>query len=82
LTLIRTLFLIDICRQGEASQIATAARLRQKNAIIVKKIFEENKFCAECEKPDPDWLSLNLGCLICIDCSGVHRFLFSTYIYI
>eukprot|EP00596_Hydrurales_sp_CCMP1899_P000219 CAMPEP_0119036974 /NCGR_PEP_ID=MMETSP1177-20130426/5034_1 /TAXON_ID=2985 /ORGANISM="Ochromonas sp, Strain CCMP1899" /LENGTH=1026 /DNA_ID=CAMNT_0006997571 /DNA_START=226 /DNA_END=3306 /DNA_ORIENTATION=+ len=60
-------------RQGEASQVATAAKIRQKNTIIVKKIFEENKFCAECDKLDPDWLSLNLGCLICIDCSGVHR---------
>ena len=23
--------------------------------------------------PDPDWASINLGVLICIECSGVHR---------
>ena len=23
--------------------------------------------------PDPDWASLNLGVLICIECSGIHR---------
>lgn len=23
--------------------------------------------------PDPDWASLNLGALICIECSGIHR---------
>ena len=22
---------------------------------------------------DPDWASLNLGSLICIECSGIHR---------
>lgn len=23
--------------------------------------------------PDPDWASLNLGALMCIECSGIHR---------
>ena len=23
--------------------------------------------------PDPDWTSLNLGALVCIECSGIHR---------
>lgn len=23
--------------------------------------------------PDPTWASLNLGALICIECSGIHR---------
>ncbi|KAJ3682307.1 hypothetical protein LUZ60_014880 [Juncus effusus] len=32
-----------------------------------------NKTCAECGAPDPDWASLNLGILICIECSGAHR---------
>ncbi|KAI3694097.1 hypothetical protein L1987_77057 [Smallanthus sonchifolius] len=32
-----------------------------------------NDLCAECSVPDPDWASLNLGILICIECSGVHR---------
>lgn len=29
--------------------------------------------CADCGSPDPDWASLNLGILLCIECSGVHR---------
>ena len=29
--------------------------------------------CVECGAAKPTWASLNLGCLICIDCSGIHR---------
>ncbi|CAH1241529.1 AGAP1 [Branchiostoma lanceolatum] len=32
-----------------------------------------NAFCVDCEAPNPDWASLNLGALMCIKCSGVHR---------
>lgn len=32
-----------------------------------------NDLCAECSAPDPDWASLNLAILLCIECSGVHR---------
>lgn len=32
-----------------------------------------NDKCADCGAHEPDWASLNLGVLICIECSGVHR---------
>lgn len=32
-----------------------------------------NKSCADCHMPNPTWASLNLGILICIECSGIHR---------
>ncbi|XP_060801734.1 centaurin-gamma-1A isoform X2 [Amyelois transitella] len=32
-----------------------------------------NDKCCDCEAQDPDWASLNLGVLICIECSGIHR---------
>ncbi|XP_050275818.1 ADP-ribosylation factor GTPase-activating protein AGD4-like isoform X3 [Quercus robur] len=32
-----------------------------------------NDICAECSTSEPDWASLNLGILLCIECSGVHR---------
>jgi len=40
---------------------------------LVKMVFEKNDTCADCGKPDPDWVSLNLGILVCLECSGVHR---------
>ncbi|KII71137.1 Arf-GAP with SH3 domain, ANK repeat and PH domain-containing protein 2 [Thelohanellus kitauei] len=32
-----------------------------------------NNFCADCYAPNPEWFSHNLGILICINCSGIHR---------
>jgi len=32
-----------------------------------------NGACADCGMPRPDWASLNLGVLLCIQCSGIHR---------
>lgn len=32
-----------------------------------------NSACADCGMPRPDWASLNLGVLLCIQCSGIHR---------
>uniref|UniRef100_A0A8C3TJV0 Arf-GAP with GTPase, ANK repeat and PH domain-containing protein 3 n=1 Tax=Catharus ustulatus TaxID=91951 RepID=A0A8C3TJV0_CATUS len=32
-----------------------------------------NSFCVDCDAPNPDWASLNLGALMCIECSGIHR---------
>ncbi|KAK4054237.1 ARF GAP with effector function(s) [Microbotryomycetes sp. JL201] len=33
----------------------------------------ENKVCADCKRNDPRWASTNLGCFMCIRCSGIHR---------
>lgn len=32
-----------------------------------------NRCCADCDKPDPDWASVNNGIMLCIECCGVHR---------
>lgn len=43
------------------------------NVSKILRSIPGNDACAECGAPDPDWASLNLGILMCIECSGVHR---------
>ncbi|KAG1944311.1 arf-GAP with GTPase, ANK repeat and PH domain-containing protein [Pimephales promelas] len=47
----------------------------QSDALTIQSIrnVRGNSFCADCDAPNPDWASLNLGALICIECSGMHR---------
>ncbi|XP_027191263.1 ADP-ribosylation factor GTPase-activating protein AGD1 isoform X3 [Cicer arietinum] len=47
--------------------------MKNENPIDVLRKVSGNDKCADCGKPEPDWASLNLGILICIECSGVHR---------
>ncbi|CAL2032176.1 unnamed protein product [Caenorhabditis brenneri] len=32
-----------------------------------------NEVCADCGSPAPKWVSINLGVVLCIECSGAHR---------
>ncbi|XP_078022010.1 arf-GAP with GTPase, ANK repeat and PH domain-containing protein 1 isoform X5 [Epinephelus lanceolatus] len=47
----------------------------QTEAMALQSIrsIRGNSRCADCEAQNPDWASLNLGALICIECSGIHR---------
>ncbi|GAB2289346.1 hypothetical protein Dimus_023651 [Dionaea muscipula] len=44
----------------------------ERPANILRRVAGNDK-CADCGAPEPDWASLNLGILMCIECSGVHR---------
>uniref|UniRef100_A0A8C3B2C7 Arf-GAP with GTPase, ANK repeat and PH domain-containing protein 3 n=1 Tax=Cyclopterus lumpus TaxID=8103 RepID=A0A8C3B2C7_CYCLU len=47
----------------------------QSDAMTIQSIrnVRGNSFCVDCDAPNPDWASLNLGALMCIECSGIHR---------
>ncbi|XP_077568133.1 arf-GAP with GTPase, ANK repeat and PH domain-containing protein 1 isoform X2 [Stigmatopora nigra] len=47
----------------------------QTEALALQSIrnIRGNSRCADCDAQNPDWASLNLGALICIECSGIHR---------
>jgi hypothetical protein len=40
---------------------------------VVQEIMAANPTCADCGMHAPEWASLNLGVLLCIECSAVHR---------
>ncbi|KAF6171143.1 hypothetical protein GIB67_012217 [Kingdonia uniflora] len=47
--------------------------LKLEKPIDVLRRVCGNNTCADCGAPNPDWASLNLGVLICIECSGVYH---------
>ncbi|KAJ8016995.1 hypothetical protein DPEC_G00013170 [Dallia pectoralis] len=52
-----------------------ARRSSQSEAVAIQAIrnAKGNNLCVDCAAPNPTWASLNLGALICIECSGIHR---------
>ncbi|MBA0702102.1 hypothetical protein Goari_027459 [Gossypium aridum] len=61
--------LLDIPRSSQHQEYCGKS---EKPIDILRKVAGNHK-CADCGAPEPDWASLNLGLLICIECSGVHR---------
>ncbi|XP_033924141.1 arf-GAP with coiled-coil, ANK repeat and PH domain-containing protein 3 isoform X8 [Melopsittacus undulatus] len=55
---------------------ATDSRERSvKGESILQRVqsIPGNDQCCDCGQPDPRWASINLGILLCIECSGIHR---------
>ena len=55
---------------------AEAAEEKKKREEDINSLYdadEENRKCADCGEPNPTWISINLGILMCLECSGIHR---------
>eukprot|EP01103_Thecamoeba_quadrilineata_P011538 TRINITY_DN277_c5_g1_i1.p1 TRINITY_DN277_c5_g1~~TRINITY_DN277_c5_g1_i1.p1 ORF type:complete len:662 (+),score=136.02 TRINITY_DN277_c5_g1_i1:85-2070(+) len=60
--------------QLEAHKKNRIARTNDNSLIAqIQKQSEANAFCADCGAKTPDWAVINLGVIICYECSGVHR---------
>ena len=46
---------------------------KKKQVLRILHNVEGNKECGDCGSALPDWASINLGILLCLECSGVHR---------
>ncbi|KAK9702380.1 hypothetical protein K7432_011271 [Basidiobolus ranarum] len=46
---------------------------KESSLISLFKSDPTNHYCADCGSKNPEWCSINLGILLCIECSGVHR---------
>ncbi|KAK3699489.1 hypothetical protein LTR37_016446 [Vermiconidia calcicola] len=54
----------------DSSDPAASSALLQR----IRSADEGNKTCADCGSENKvDWCSINLGVLLCIECSGIHR---------
>ncbi|VDK87176.1 unnamed protein product [Onchocerca ochengi] len=67
--------LIEKSLQAQMSQKQQDSSRGHGNKTEVQALRQipGNDSCADCDAPKPDWASLNLGTLICIECSGIHR---------
>ncbi|XP_009359883.2 ADP-ribosylation factor GTPase-activating protein AGD3 [Pyrus x bretschneideri] len=59
-------------RPLRSSQHQRSSLKTEKTIDMLRRVCGNDK-CADCGAPEPDWASLNLGVLVCIECSGVHR---------
>uniref|UniRef100_A0A673LTZ6 Arf-GAP with coiled-coil, ANK repeat and PH domain-containing protein n=1 Tax=Sinocyclocheilus rhinocerous TaxID=307959 RepID=A0A673LTZ6_9TELE len=60
------------------SSIDSASEPRErivKGESILQRVqsLPGNEICCDCGQADPRWASINLGILLCIECSGIHR---------
>ncbi|XP_075058348.1 arf-GAP with coiled-coil, ANK repeat and PH domain-containing protein 2 isoform X1 [Mixophyes fleayi] len=47
--------------------------VKGESALQRVQCIPGNTKCCDCGHPDPRWASINLGIILCIECSGIHR---------
>eukprot|EP00127_Corallochytrium_limacisporum_P001944 Clim_evm99s88 gene=Clim_evmTU99s88 len=59
----------------QRENIGASGLMHQAMQAGIRKIqsLPGNDVCADCNCADPDWAVINLGMLVCIECSGIHR---------
>uniref|UniRef100_A0A672HV05 Arf-GAP with coiled-coil, ANK repeat and PH domain-containing protein n=1 Tax=Salarias fasciatus TaxID=181472 RepID=A0A672HV05_SALFA len=69
---------LDRTASPSTSSIDSASEPRERS-VRVETILQRiqclpgNEQCCDCGQADPRWASINLGILLCIECSGIHR---------
>ncbi|XP_026187391.1 arf-GAP with coiled-coil, ANK repeat and PH domain-containing protein 3-like isoform X3 [Mastacembelus armatus] len=69
---------LDRTASPSTSSIDSASEPRERSTrgeTILQRIqcLPGNEHCCDCGQADPRWASINLGILLCIECSGIHR---------
>ena len=67
--------------KGELDHVLTPTEVEPKTSSelfvpgqkILKILRKNNPFCVDCGAENPEWASLNLCIMMCIECSGPHR---------
>ncbi|KAG7477679.1 hypothetical protein MATL_G00072250 [Megalops atlanticus] len=69
---------LDRTASPSTSSIDSASEPRERSvrgeSILQRaQTIPGNEQCCDCGQADPRWASINLGILLCIECSGIHR---------
>ena len=62
--------------EGLNAQMSSGATEEGQKVLTQLRSKPGNAICADCGCADPDsvtWASINLGVMLCLDCSGIHR---------
>jgi len=65
--------ILNTLQLNESSKIKKQNPMEAAALLQIRTRVPGNGFCVDCDTPNPDWASLNLGVLMCIECSGIHR---------
>ena len=55
------------------TSISSISLDESKKAIESLLERDENHFCADCDEPNPTWVSVTWGCFVCDNCARAHR---------
>ena len=62
-----------ICNQDETTEKNCPIPDENYNECFQLTSLDGNGKCGDCGAPYPSWVSINIGIILCIACSGVHR---------
>ncbi|XP_077966925.1 arf-GAP with GTPase, ANK repeat and PH domain-containing protein 1-like isoform X1 [Styela clava] len=65
--------IMNVLQNGASSKNKTDCTMMTPVDMEVFRSIPGNDTCVDCDCPNPTWASLNLGCMMCIQCSGIHR---------
>uniref|UniRef100_H2Y6R6 ArfGAP with SH3 domain, ANK repeat and PH domain-containing protein n=1 Tax=Ciona savignyi TaxID=51511 RepID=H2Y6R6_CIOSA len=70
--------ILDLVKEDALNQVRGTNKnsgLKELTQSIIDEVrrLPGNERCCDCNAPEPTWLSTNLGVLLCIECSGIHR---------
>eukprot|EP01102_Stenamoeba_stenopodia_P021794 TRINITY_DN8879_c0_g1_i1.p1 TRINITY_DN8879_c0_g1~~TRINITY_DN8879_c0_g1_i1.p1 ORF type:complete len:678 (-),score=175.40 TRINITY_DN8879_c0_g1_i1:84-2117(-) len=70
---VSTRFLVEEKSNYTKNNSTTKKPVKDQAALLAVQKELSNLTCADCSARDPDWVSINLGVVVCIECSGIHR---------
>lgn len=62
--------------QSVPAPLKTVSEKMSSGKLLLEELYRldlENRICADCQASMPEWCIINIGCLVCIECCGIHR---------